>query len=830
MLRSPILGLVLSVALARPLFSDCGMKTLNPKWFESDATHYAAVDLDGDGTPEIIGSSGTTVTYRRASALTPFIVYTGMAIGAPVAGDVTGDAKTDLVIPDEENDTLVVLPGNGDTTFGAAIVSNATVSPKRIVLGNFSGDANLDVGLIGDGASVKFLQGNGAGAFALAGSVAVAASPFQLISRDLDADGWDDVAVSHSTSAIVEILFANGSGGATSVSLSGGTSAHLAAMDVDGDGLLDLLSVRPVENRLDTFQNNGARSFTLASSTPIVDGGAGEIRSIVLGDVTNDLVPEVNIVRPLELDILRHTTAFNWDFGGQYSLQPFDVVHSARSVAAGDFTGDGRDDLAIESSEAGGGLLLRNACNPTSVFISSGLSKLSVGQTLLNQITAWANAKPSPTGTATVRWGDSNELTVTLVPDTGSYPRARASFQIAGLPAGLHELSLEYSGDSTHPPATNTTYVRVTTETTTTTLTGPTEAIYGDVRSDFVATTTSSTGETPAGTIVFSMDEVLFGSAPAPQGTWRGNVVLPAGNHTIRAHYAGSRFLPRSEPDSLEMVIRKATSSLSFDGGSMSRAGSLASIRVAASTQFTPAKMTGTLTLMEGATILGTSSAYSDSGTPNVTFNPAGLSTGTHRLIAIYSGDSNIEGSSIELDHTVLPADSPLLVGATAFADKVRLDYAYENVVVYRRTAGSAWSLVSSTGGTFFYDFGVVPGTVYQYRLEATRNGSTVTSNVETVYVGAFTDATLAGRTIKKVHFTEFQTALNAFRAMAGLPAMQIDFTGLVRASHIAQLRSAVNEARAALGMPVVAFGDAPVASVTLIRALDLLQLHDAIQ
>ncbi len=833
MLRSPILGLALSLALARPLFSSCGFLSFNQKWFESDAVHYTAVDLDGDGTPEIVGSSTTTVTYRRASALTPTVVFTGTAIGAPVAGDVTGDGNVDLVIPDDANDTLVVLPGNGNATFGTAVVSNATISPKGIVLGNFTGDASVDVALIGDAASVKFLEGNGTGAFTLAGSVTVAASPLRLLSHDFDEDGWDDVVVSHSSSATTELLFANGSGGAATVSISGGTSAHLAAMDVDGDGWDDLLSVRPTERQLATFENGGARDFTLASTTGFFLYGdptdTTEIRSMTLADIDGDLVPEVVAVRPLDMEMVRRKTGFTWDSAGGDTPYPLDVRHSARSIAAGDFTGDGRDDLLIESSEAGGGLLLRNACNTTVTFMR-GQSKLTAGQTFYGRAYAWANAKPSPTGTVTIRWGDANEITVTLTPDDGIYPRALGYCQIHDLPAGFQELTLEYSGDAVHPSAYATHYVSVTTETMTTTLTGPAESTYGAPREDFAATVVSSTGETPEGNIIFSMDNVLFGSAPAPEGTWPGTVVLPAGNHTIRAQYPGSRFLPRSEPDSMGMVIGKATSSLSFEGGSISRAGSTPSITVVVSPQFTAAKMTGSMTLMEGATTLEAWNVYGDSGTEQITFGPAGLSPGTHRLTAIYNGDSNVEGSSIELDHTVLPADGPLFVGATAFANRVRLDYARETVVVYRRTAGGAWSYLSMPGGTFFYDFSVVPGTVYQYRLEATRNGSTVTSNIETVYVGAFTDATLAGTTIKKVHFTDLQTALNAFRAMAGLPAMQIDFTGLVRASHITQLRGAVNEARAQLGMPVIAFGDAPVAGITPIRALDLLQLRDAIR
>jgi hypothetical protein len=146
---------------------------------------------------------------------------------------------------------------------------------------------------------------------------------------------------------------------------------------------------------------------------------------------------------------------------------------------------------------------------------------------------------------------------------------------------------------------------------------------------------------------------------------------------------------------------------------------------------------------------------------------------------------------------------------------------------VQRRVAGGSWAEIGTSIGTIYIDVNAVPGTAYQYRIEGLNSTH---SNVETVYVGTFTDPTLNGIKIKKTHFNELQTALNTFRTMASLPLLQLNFSGKVQATHLTQMRNAINEARTALGMPAVNFGANPVAGVTRIRATDLHQLRDALR
>jgi hypothetical protein len=66
---------------------------------------------------------------------------------------------------------------------------------------------------------------------------------------------------------------------------------------------------------------------------------------------------------------------------------------------------------------------------------------------------------------------------------------------------------------------------------------------------------------------------------------------------------------------------------------------------------------------------------------------------------------------------------------------------------------------------------------------------------------------------VKSKHFAELRTAVNLWRAHAGLTAFQfshtITATAPIRASHIAELRTALTQARAMLAMTTPAFGGA---------------------
>jgi hypothetical protein len=87
-------------------------------------------------------------------------------------------------------------------------------------------------------------------------------------------------------------------------------------------------------------------------------------------------------------------------------------------------------------------------------------------------------------------------------------------------------------------------------------------------------------------------------------------------------------------------------------------------------------------------------------------------------------------------------------------------------------------------------------------------------TNVDPATTIAFTnDPLTAGIAVKRAHVQELRTAVNAFRAAAGLtPAVFTDdplaLLGVIRATHIAQLQTNLNAARVAVGLAPVSYAE----------------------
>ena len=224
----------------------------------------AAADLNGDGNNDLVSvnygyAPGTTtltssVTVYLGNADGSFnsgqsyAIPNARANGGLVIDDIDGDGKLDLVIPSATGTTssyqITFLPGNGDGTFGTAKTTSyasLTATLANLVTGDFNGDGKKDL-VSGSG---LMLLGNGDGTFAAAASKAFD-SPSegtpQAAVGDFNNDGKLDVAIGTGFSIVVYL----GKGDATFQAgvpyASIGNHGYLTAVDLDGDGNLDLYS------------------------------------------------------------------------------------------------------------------------------------------------------------------------------------------------------------------------------------------------------------------------------------------------------------------------------------------------------------------------------------------------------------------------------------------------------------------------------------------------------------------------------------------------------------------------------------------------------------
>jgi len=153
---------------------------------------------------------------------------------------------------------------------------------------------------------------------------------------------------------------------------------------------------------------------------------------------------------------------------------------------------------------------------------------------------------------------------------------------------------------------------------------------------------------------------------------------------------------------------------------------------------------------------------------------------------------------------------------------------------VSRTSNGTNWVTVGTTASTSFLDVTVVQGTVYLYRVRGldAANFAGPYSGIDVASAFDFTDPVIAAQQtlVRATHIAELRVAVNALRAMAGLPATIFTDGSLpsmsIKRSHIEELRSSLSEAMTALGCPAVVFTDPVLTNHALVRREHVAELR----
>ena len=178
-----------------------------------DPATIATADFNGDGIPDLVydtpsvNGSGTTLHVLLGKGDGTYADVQDSGLPGPLGGqinlaDVNGDGKLDLILGGGGVSTgagvVAVLPGNGDGTFGAPVVS--TFSPAgagvyvatgtKMGIGDINGDGAIDL-VIPDPANTALyvLLGNKAGQFQYVGKVYNGSYPTEAFLADLNGDG-----------------------------------------------------------------------------------------------------------------------------------------------------------------------------------------------------------------------------------------------------------------------------------------------------------------------------------------------------------------------------------------------------------------------------------------------------------------------------------------------------------------------------------------------------------------------------------------------------------------------------------------------------------------
>lgn len=230
-------------------------------------------------------------------------------------------------------------------------------------------------------------------------------------------------------------------------------------------------------------------------------------------------------------------------------------------------------------------------------------------------------------------------------------------------------------------------------------------------------------------------------------------------------------------------------------------------------------------------------------GTYDVEVNAAGFPLHVTNGVVASRGRTTIVSPAMPGGACPTPFGPPVDVNASATATtKVQVSWtpvaeavSYE---VRRKSHGGAYTIVGSPDEPAFLDTALTPSTTYVYVVRALDAAETESADSapDAATTVLFTDDPVQPAiTVKAAHMLQLQSAVNAFRACAGLGAVALTPApatgGFIRASHIAGLRAGLAQARQLLGLSAVSYDDPTLtAGATRVKAVHVQQLRDAVK
>jgi hypothetical protein len=538
----------------------------------------AAGDFDHNGALDLVtANSNGTVSVLLGNGDGTFRPRTDLAVGGtPVTvavGDFNGDGRLDVVAAQQLTDTVSVLLGNGNGTFAAPQVFRASgqnFTPQSMALGDVNGDGNLDLViksvsvLDSDAFQVGVLLGRGDGTFQapLLGAAQPDGSG-DLALGDFNNDGRMDVAVADQLGAStgnLSVFAGNGDGTFQSLIrldlLTGGNDPlGVAAADLNGDGLVDLVATNASSGTVGVLLNTSAAPAPVAAATTTtLDTSAATTVSgppvTLTATVTSAAGVPTGTVTFLDGTTVLGTTRVGTD--GQAVLKVSLGVGSHALTAS--FVGAGG--FADSTSAAVTETVNRAA---TTLALGSSVNPAATGQAVTFTATVAIVAPGAGAPTGTVAFKDGNLVLGTVAVGRDGTAALTTTFAAAG----GQVITAVYSGNANFVGSSQSLTEQVnapTHQATTTSLVASANPAVVGQAVTFTATVQGPAGTgTPTGTVTFFVGNTVVARVTLDANGHASfmRAFSLTGQRTVRAVYSGDANFDPSSQSLIEQVNKR---------------------------------------------------------------------------------------------------------------------------------------------------------------------------------------------------------------------------------------------------------------------------------